>query len=137
MNSMRRLFMNMEHCSERTFTRAQMGVVMMVAHRSINTVKGIAKHLGITPSAATQIVNGLVEAKMLNKTPDENDRRQVNLTLSSKGRAFLESSEKAMHDRFTKMLEPLTNEELNELTRIQKKIADSFRSLSEHYSISE
>lgn len=134
MHSMRRLMMclgeshdtKVSSSSKQVLTRAQIGVMMLITHRNMHTVKAIADHLGVSPSAATQIVNGLVDANLVDREPNSGDRRQVDITITIKGKKFLQATKKTMQQRFTEILEPLTATELLELTRIQKKILDHF-----------
>ncbi len=49
------------------------------------SVKEIADRLGITPGAASQIIEKMVRKGPLIRVPDENDRRSVRITLSPEG----------------------------------------------------
>ncbi len=53
-------------------------------------IKRLAHDLDITPAAASQAVDRLVSEGLLDRHPDPTDRRAVVITISEKGRQFLE-----------------------------------------------
>src|ERR1035437_6017857 len=65
-------------------TPSQLEVLMFVEQYGESTVKDVAKALGITSSAATQLIDGLVASGYLIRKTSTLDRRIVKLTLSKK-----------------------------------------------------
>src|SRR6478672_3884754 len=47
----------------------------------------LASRLRISPRSVTEVVDGLVEAGLLERTPDPRDRRAVSLDLTAEGQA--------------------------------------------------
>lgn len=122
MSSMRRLFYTAHTGGVKgTPTRAQLAVMAMVAHE-IHSVKEIAQHFGMTSSAITQVVNGLVKDQLITRTLDPTDRRKVSLTLTKQGQTALTKSHKSRHAMMSKMLSPLTDSEIRQLRAMQEKI---------------
>ena len=60
--------------------------VLVLAEMEPQNIKSVAADLGIHPSNATRLCDRLVRAGLLDRRPLEHDRRQVVLTLTSRGR---------------------------------------------------
>jgi DNA-binding MarR family transcriptional regulator len=69
----------------------QFGILMNLYYRQTCGISDIGEHMDISPGAASQLVEKLVQSGLLDRTEDPNDRRAKVLTLSSRGRAMIES----------------------------------------------
>lgn len=107
-------------------TPAQWGAFMVIEVRGESTVKEVAKALGITSSAATQLVDGLVEGGYVAKKEDSEDRRAVTLTLSKNAAAQVEKMKKRGVLKFLKLFEGLTDAELDQYLALNRKIVRKF-----------
>ncbi len=58
----------------------------LVGHQNGIGLKELAASLGITSSAATQLVDGLVKKGLLNRQPSDEDRRALRLSLPDESR---------------------------------------------------
>lgn len=105
-------------------TRAQLGIMMLIERHNLTTVQAIADHLGISPSAATQMVNELVKGKFLKRTPDTTDRRKVLLALTASGKEVMNTMYADMKKMFTKLFQALTDTELKTLVALQRKMVE-------------
>lgn len=105
-------------------TRAQMGVLFMITHQSAQGIKQIAEKFQITPSAATQLVDGLVADGLLTRKADDQDRRKISVELTAKGKEKMELAQKMRFEKMNKMFEVLSDEELMQLNSIFLKIID-------------
>lgn len=74
---------------------AQFGTLMQLYHVHQCGVTDIAGRLGVTSAAASQLVEKLVQTDMVERTEDEHDRRVKQLTLTPKGRAWVEAGMQA------------------------------------------
>jgi DNA-binding MarR family transcriptional regulator len=63
--------------------------VLVLAESEPQNVKGVAQDLGVHPSNATRLCDRLVRAGLLDRRPLEHDRRQVVLTLTTRGRRIV------------------------------------------------
>jgi DNA-binding MarR family transcriptional regulator len=90
-------------------------------------VKQLAQLFSITPSAATQMVDGLVRGGLLKRETDQEDRRKVHLSLTAKGKQVLEKSKQAHLKSFLRILSPLTDQELNQFKTLQSKIIEGLK----------
>ena len=52
----------------------------------------LAHHIGITAPSASRLVDGLIERGLMRRTDHPADRRRVKLTVTTQGRAILETS---------------------------------------------
>ena len=101
---------------------AQIGLLHFVKHRGSTTMKDIAEAMGTTPSAATQLIEGIVKTGYLVRKRDPHDRRIVHLKLSAKGTDKFEKFRKDHFVIMRKLLSPLSDRELATLIAIQKKM---------------
>ena len=103
-------------------TPAQIGILGLIARGGAQNLKDLAARLRMSSSAATQLVDGLVEERMLTRTEDPADRRRILLALTASGRRKLDQAKKRRMDSFAKLLAPLTESELVDWKRLQRKI---------------
>lgn len=107
-------------------TPAQFGLLMMLSAHGSKSLKDLAECFTMSPSAATQLVDGLVKDGLVRRTEDENDRRKVEVSLTPAGVTKLQAAQKSRLASLTKMMEPLTDAELAQLRVLQKKITDNW-----------
>ncbi len=75
----------------------QFSILMQLYHRGHCGISDISERFEISPAAASQHVENLVQAGLLDRAEDAADRRVRQVQLSAKARALLE---KGMHDRY-------------------------------------
>ncbi len=85
-------------------------------------MKDVARFLAITPSSATSLINGLVNAKLLDRHYDKRDRRIVRLSVTTKGLSVLKRGLAAKKARMRIALARLNKEERQQLINILQKI---------------
>lgn len=105
-------------------TPSQWGALMIIEQRGESTLKDMAKTLGITSSAATQLVDGLVTNGYVMRKTHERDRRAVTLTLSKKTKAEVDKMKKQALQKFLEFFEVLNDKELNQYILLNKKIVE-------------
>ncbi len=110
-------------------TQAQVGVLFAVANCDLNNIKGLASKFGISSSAATQLVNGLVKDGLLTRAEVNADRRRVWLELTDKGRKVMATVKKNRYEMMSEILKVLNQEELTQLKSIQDKVTQSIEIL--------
>jgi DNA-binding MarR family transcriptional regulator len=89
----------------------QFGILMNLYYRHTCGVSDIGEHMDISAAAASQLVEKLVQSGLLERAEDPNDRRAKLLTLSSKGRALIESGIEARSSWVDEMITALTPQE--------------------------
>lgn len=115
------------HTSKSMPTPAQLGVMYLLSHSEVNNTKEMAKHLCMSPSAITQLVDGLVKDKILERKVDSKDRRKINITLTISGKKKLILAQKKHLKIFENMFESLSDKELIQIEFLQKKIIEHFK----------
>ncbi len=63
-------------------------ILRLLGQRGAQTSTQVARFLGVTKPAVTQIIDSMVAAKLVTRRTAKHDRREVNLLLTSKGRVL-------------------------------------------------
>ena len=81
----------------------------------------LAENQQVTPSAATQQLKYL-EALDLISRQEGADRRESNLSLTTKGQKYLANRRQIFQQHFTQLLSALSDKEIQEFTKIMRKM---------------
>lgn len=103
-------------------THSQWFVLSMIQHFKKRSIKDIAEAMDMSSSAATQLVDGLVQSGYVIRQEDPKDRRSVQLELSSKGKKHIVATKKKRINEMAGIFDALTDKELEEFVRLHKKI---------------
>lgn len=103
-------------------TPAQGMLVHEIARTGGSTTRVLATRLGISSSAVTQLVNGLVDDGLLHRAPDRDDGRKTLIRLTEHGTELYTRFDQARLAKAAGMLEPLSDEEVAEVARLLAKI---------------
>lgn len=99
--------------------------VLLMAERNKNIgVKEIAGLIGITSSAATQLINELVKKGYLIRKGKLEDRRALNIILSDKSKKQIRFMKKEGLKKLIMIFGVLSDNELKAYCQLNKKIAD-------------
>jgi len=121
---MKKMKMKLSKSSKKTgITHSQWFVLGIIKHCQTSNVKDISKQLGISPSATTQLIDGLVENGYVIRKADPKDRRSVTLDISAKGKKRMMSMKKERLEKMEKLFAPLSDAELETYLKLNKKIA--------------
>jgi DNA-binding MarR family transcriptional regulator len=86
------------------------------------TVNELARRAGVSGPAASQLLNTLAEAGLLDRRTAEGDRRRQELSLSANGRAALASAEAQLAGRLGSLIEELPRPEIDALARALPRV---------------
>jgi DNA-binding MarR family transcriptional regulator len=92
------------------------GAVMAELSQTSMTMTELAKTLMMTKPQLTHVVNPLVVSGIVERRPDEKDRRVINLALTDKGRILLEEAKLKVKENTKNRLATLTYEELDQMS---------------------
>ena len=106
-------------------SRAQMGMLFMIAHHKQLQVKQIADFLGISKSAASQLLEPLSQRGLILRRVDPKDRRIAHFHLSTEGAKQLKKIHKVKYAGFRSRLEGLDKNELQKLAELSRKLVAS------------
>ena len=107
-------------------TPAQTALLFLVASEGEGvSIKDLAAKLGVSSSAATQLVTPLCDDTYLDRKIDHKDRRAVRIVLAKRGIQLLKNMEKHRVRMLEKVFSPLTQDELIQFVTLVKKISDN------------
>lgn len=111
--------------NELVITPTQGFVLRFLAANDCVTIKAIAQALHISSSAATQLVDGLVEKSYLVRRDHPKDRRAITVCLSEKAKKMFAQFDKQCLEKMIRLFQALDDQELEQFTALNKKITNS------------
>lgn len=82
----------------------------------------LAARMEISPSAATQLVDRLVQHGLAERTPDPDDRRALRVAVSGSALAAVRAFETDQSKRLATLLAPLSDDELDVIAGLAERI---------------
>jgi DNA-binding MarR family transcriptional regulator len=104
-------------------TGSQWIVLVLLSRNPDISIKEVAGYMNISSSAATQLVESLVQAKHINRTEQAADRRSVNLNLSHSMADEIVRMKKDAVGRLVKVFSILSDDEFDHYIALTNKIA--------------
>lgn len=104
----------------------QFGILMQLHHRGDCGISDISERFDITAPAASQLVDKLVQAGLIERTEDPDDRRVKQIALSSKGRLMIETGSRERYrwmDKIVKELDPIQRDKVLQALSILNQVA--------------
>ncbi len=95
---------------------ARLSALSVLVFGGPRTIGSLATAEGVTPPTMTRLVAGLVADGLVERLPDETDRRVVRVAASPTGRSLLLAGRDRRVATLTSMLQPLTPKERRRLT---------------------
>jgi DNA-binding MarR family transcriptional regulator len=105
------------------YSMPQFFLLMQVYRQEHCGISDLSDYLEITNAAVSQLVDKLVQAGMLTRNEDPNDRRAKKVALSPEGRAFLEQGFKERYLWVDQLEDQLSEEE-------EQKVAEALKILN-------
>ena len=125
---MRRLvFSSIPKTSPKEPTMTQIAVMFIIDNFPASGANEISKQFHISPSASTQLLNGLVSKKLIIRDTDNTDARKVRLNLTKSGKSYLKNMKKKHMKIFVKIFKSFTDKDLETMNRLQKKAIDGMK----------
>lgn len=94
------------------------------------TMGQLSEHMSFPMSTATGIVDRLVKKGYMERGKSESDRRIVVISLTDKGKAFVQSMKNLILSYIKKAYDVLNDQERETLFRIADKVTASFQQLN-------
>ena len=107
-------------------TAAQAGVLFVLGHNDGALVGDVAKELGLGLPGASGLVDRTVAAGLVERRPDENDRRSFRLFLTPHGRATRTNAIATTAELNQKLTEGFTERELAIVSRWLTHVSKAF-----------
>jgi len=105
----------------------QFSVIMQLHHRGACGMSEISERFEITPAAASQLVDKLVQSGYVAREEDPHDRRAKLLNLTDKGRAIIQQGIEERYRWVDQLAEKLTADEraqISEALKIMTRAAE-------------
>lgn len=100
--------------------------VLGMLHRGIiETMGDVAVKLGVSKGAATQILDVLVAKQLVQRTPDQHDRRVVRLQLTAQSQQITDHFQQYMAETVADLFAVLSDAELAQLDQLIDKVVQS------------
>ncbi len=106
-------------------TPSQGFVLRFVAIKKVVSVKDISEALQVSSSAATQIIDGLVQKDYLLRAVNSHDRRVVNIELSKTAKSLFAKIKNYHLKQMSKFFDALNDNELAQYAVLSRKIFNS------------
>jgi DNA-binding MarR family transcriptional regulator len=104
-------------------SHAQLGMLFMLSYHRKLQVKQIAEYLGISKSAASQVVTPLAAKGFVERPIDSQDRRIVHLTLTTVGIKALKQLHKFKFAGIRSAVNNLNDKEISQFHGLCQKMA--------------
>jgi MarR family transcriptional regulator, organic hydroperoxide resistance regulator len=104
-------------------TNDQFLILRLIAGQEQCTSTYLAEAVAVGKSSITAIINRLDEAGMIQRTRDENDRRQVYLTMTAHGESVYRTSEKQMQEVISPYLFHFEDDKIEQFIVMFEKLA--------------
>jgi DNA-binding MarR family transcriptional regulator len=99
------------YAKDKGLTMAQLGAMFHIYQKGACGVSDIGSDLGVTNSAASQMIERLVQLKLITRSEDLIDRRVKQIVLTDKGRKILQESSKSNQDWLENLVQTMTVQE--------------------------
>jgi DNA-binding MarR family transcriptional regulator len=96
---------------DKGLSMGQYGALMHIFQKGGCGVSDIGSDLGITNSAASQMLERLVQLKLITRSEDPNDRRSKQIVLTEKGRQILHEGSLANRNWLEDLASSMSSEE--------------------------
>ncbi len=123
---MRNLFI---YARDNGLTMPQFGAMYHISHSAGCGVSDIGNDLGITNSAASQLLDRLVQLNLVSRTEDPADRRGKLIVLTDKGRQVLQDGNLANRKWLEELAQSMTPQEQLQVEQAIRILVDKARQL--------
>ena len=120
---------HVRYMREKGLSRSMLGTLYFLNHRGNAGVSDLGEHLGVSNAAASQMVERLVEERLIERVEDPDDRRMKKITLTKQGFSVMEDSVYARLDWIGKLTNDLSPEEKMQLSVAIQLMIDKVREL--------
>ncbi len=129
MGQIRKLLENQtqESHEEKTATIMQYSALKFLKSTENSTVGDIGGHLKLSKSSATQLIERLVKADLVERFDDQKDRRIVHIVITPAGKQKIIDLKKKFMDKMSKIFSKIPDEDLKELTRIHSNLVETLQ----------
>jgi DNA-binding MarR family transcriptional regulator len=115
---------------ESGLSMSQLGALFHIHRMECSRVSDLGDTLGVTSSAASQLLERLVQQELILRSEDPNDRRVKQLILTDKGRQVLRESIRARQSWLSDLAKSLSEREKEAIAAALNTLIDKANHLS-------
>jgi DNA-binding MarR family transcriptional regulator len=119
------------YARESGLSMSQLGALFQIRRRGSSGVTDLADRLGVSSSAASQLLERLVQQGLILRSEDPNDRRVKKLVLTDKGRQVLQASVRARQGWLSDLAQTLNEGEKEAIVAALSILVDKTNQLSQ------
>jgi DNA-binding MarR family transcriptional regulator len=116
---------------ESGLSMSQLGALFQIRRRESSGVTYLGDKLGVTSSAASQLLERLVQQELVLRSEDPSDRRVKQLILTDKGRQVLQESIRARQSWLSDLARALSAREKEDIAAALNTLIDKANHLSQ------
>jgi DNA-binding MarR family transcriptional regulator len=117
------------YARDKGLTMGQFGALLHIRHKGACGVSDIGNDLGITNSAASQMLERLVQLNLITRSEDPNDRRVKQILLTDKGQQTLQESDRVFQNWLEDLARTLTPAQQDQVRNSLLMLIDKARQL--------
>jgi DNA-binding MarR family transcriptional regulator len=106
-------------------TLPQHRTLVVLAEQGPRHLADLAQALGVSPSTATRMCDRLVRKRLITRTRDEVDRREVDLSLTNAGKALVDEVAHRRKSELRKIVAEVPKDEREMLIRALRSVAEA------------
>jgi DNA-binding MarR family transcriptional regulator len=106
-------------------TLPQHRTLVVLAEQGPRHLADLAQALGVSPSTATRMCDRLVRKRLITRTRDEVDRREVDLALTNAGRILVDEVAHRRKSELRKLVADVPKEERDRLIHALRSVAEA------------
>lgn len=106
-------------------SQSKVQVLRLLAHRGVQTSSQVARFLNVSRPSVTQIIDALVESGLVSRRVAADDRREVVLDLTKRGRQWFQAVRREQRHLLRSALRSAGGGEVDEWITVLEKISGS------------
>ena len=115
------------YARDKGLTMGQLGAMLHIHHKGACGVSDIGNDLGVTNSAASQMLERLVQLKLITRSEDPHDRRVKQIVLTDQGRQVLLESNRAYQNWLFELAQSMSPQEKEQVGRALSTMIEKAR----------
>ena len=119
------------HAKATGLSMPQFSILMQLFYRGNSGISEISERFEITSAAASQHVDNLVQAGLIERTEDPRDRRAKQIQLSPKGKALIESGMSERYRWMDALMETLEEKDRQKIAEALVILTEAARKLDQ------
>lgn len=108
-------------------------IMRLLSQRGSQTSTQLARYLGVTKPAVSQIVDSMVNRKLVTRKPAKHDRREIGLTLSEQGKRMMTAIRQKQRQAVKSALRGTGANSVRQWTKMAEQMATTLASGDKAY----